>query len=190
MALTTASAIRASWLDADATTHDTRITVLIGQATGIMEGICKQPLDPVSVERISQGNGGTLYMLPYTSPVTLTTLKYKNELDDAAWTAVTGAVVVKIDGVQYVYLGDGFTQPWYQFTLSVGYSSVPNDLANICSEMVVELFKMTDYNRSDSRFGIQSLAGGEGGVTSTTVYRDLASRFERKLSPYKLRAWL
>ena len=190
MALTTAEAIRASWLIVDSTTHDTRLGVLIAQATEIMESICKQPLDVTSVERITAGNGGTLWMVPYTSPVTLTTLKYKNELDDAAWTAVTGAVVVKIDGVQYVYLGGGFTQPWYQFTLSVGYSPVPDDLANVCSEMVVELFKMTDYNRGESRFGLNQIGGGEGGITQTTQYRDLTERFARKLSPYKLRVWL
>ena len=137
MALTTAAAIRASWLDVDSTTHDTRLGVLIDQATAIMESICKQPLDVVAVERVTQGTGETLWMIPYTSPVTLSSLKYKSELDDAAWTTVTGAVVQKINGVQYVYLGGGFVQPRYQFNLSVGYSSVPNDLVNICSELVV-----------------------------------------------------
>ena len=52
------------------------------------------------------------------------------------------------------------------------------------SEIVVELFNMSDFGGRENRFGVQSIAVNQGGMTQTTVYRDLMARFKSRLRPY------
>lgn len=189
MALTTASAIRTNYIGADSS-YDAVLTVLIAQATALMEKHCGQPLDQQTVTREVWGNGSQFVLLPYTVPVTLSTLEYKAQYDSAAWSTVTGAVIIKDRGTAQMYLQTGFVYPLYKATLSVGYSTVPADLVNVCSEMVVELFKASDNSRDPNRFGLSSIAGSEAGQSATTVFRDLANRYKDKLKPYKVRHYI
>jgi hypothetical protein len=132
------------------------------------------------------------YILPYTVPVTLTSLQYKEHVDDATWTTATGAIVVKADGVYQVYYAEGLNYVLWRANVTVGYTdaNTPADIKSVCSEMVVELFKNTDYSGRENRIGLQSVASSEGGTTVTTVYRDLTNRFRARLAPYIVRAWL
>lgn len=189
MALTTASAIRTNYLNIADTSQDSILTALIAQATSIIESITMQPIDAVSTDIYFQGNGSRYHSLTYTVPVSLSTLSYKLEPDDASWTSVSGAVVYESDNLTRLYYGNGFTYPFWKATCTVGYSMIPNDIVNICSEITVDLFNSTDFGGGDNRFGLASLASSEGGITATTVYKDMYSRWRTKLLPYIRRTW-
>lgn len=190
MAITTNTQIKTNYLNISGSTYDSILTALIAQAESIMKSMCYQPLS-VETGMILEftGNGSTEHLLSYTVPVSLTSLEYKEKPSDASWTSVTGAVAYKADDVQRLYLEEGFVYPFYRATADIGYSTVPDDLVNICSEMVVELFKATDYTDSDNRFGLASLATNEGGMSATTTYRDMMARYKDKLKKYKRRSW-
>jgi len=194
MALTTAAKIRASWINIGDSTQDARLGVLIAQAESIIDGICKQPIAAASVTYDFSTDGDRTFVLPYTVPVVLTSLQYKANPSDAAWTTVTGAIVTKVDGVWQVYYESGLTRGYlWRMNATVGYDGathlVPKDVENVCEEMVVELFKFTDFSGRENRFGLQSVASAEGGVTSTIIYRQLTDRFRAKLSRYIARVW-
>lgn len=192
MALVTVQEIKTSYLNVGDSSSDTRILTLIGQAGSIIKGICKQPIEQETIALDFVGNKTQTHLLPYTIPVTLTSLQYKENVDDAAWTTATGAIVVKADGVYQVYYDEGLNYVLWRANLTVGYTdaTAPADLKSVCSEMVVELFKNTDYSGRENRLGLQSVASSEGGTTTTTIYKDLTSRFRQRLAPYIVRAWL
>ena len=188
MALTTALQIRTNYLNITDTSQDTLLTALIGQAQAIMESLCDQPLDQASQDVYFVGTGTHSKLLDYTVPVSLTSLYYREE-PDASWTSVTGAVAYESDNLTRLYLSTGFVEPFYKATMAIGYSTVPSDLVNICSEMVVEMMASTDFGIGQNRFGVASLASSEGGVTQTTVYRDMQSRYRERLRGYMRRTW-
>lgn len=194
MALTTAAKIRASWINIGDSSQDARLGVLITQAESIIEGICKQPIASASVTYDFTSNGDRVFVLPYTVPVVLTSLQYKTNPTDAAWTTATGAIVTKVDGVSQVYYESGLTSGYlWRVNATVGFDGVthvvPKDVENVCEEMVVELFKFTDFSGRENRLGLRSVASTEGGVMTTTIYKELTDRFRSKLSRYIARVW-
>lgn len=194
MALTTAAKIRATWLNISDNSQDARLGVLIAQAEAIMKSICKQPLASEAVAYEFTGDGLQTRILPYTVPVSLSSLQYKASPTDAAWTTATGAIVVKTEGINQLYLEDGLTSGYlWRMNAAVGYDgatfAIPKDLEATCEEITIELFKSTDFSGRENRFGIDTLSTTEGGMVQTTKYRDLMDSFRGKLSPYIVRFW-
>ena len=193
MALTTANKLKTTYINIPDSTQDTRLTTLITQATSIIKGICKQPVDGEAVAFDFAGTRERTYLLPYTVPVVLTSVQYRGTPDEA-WTTVTGVIAYKTDGVWSLYYEGNFGTGLWRANMTIGYdgttNAVPADLESVCSEMVVELWKYTDFAGRENRFGLASVAQSQGGQTQTTTYRDLSARFRQRLAPYILRAWL
>lgn len=193
MALTTTNKIKTTYINIPDASQDARISTLITQATAIIKGICKQPVDGEAVMFDFAGTRERTYLLPYTVPVVLTSLQHRSTPDEA-WTTVTGGFIYKADGVWSLYYEPNFTTGLWRANMVIGYDgtthAVPADLESVCSEMVVELWKNTDFAGRENRFGLASVAQSQGGQTQTTTYRDLSTRFRQRLAPYILRAWL
>ncbi|HBB26309.1 MAG TPA: hypothetical protein DCZ59_08600 [Bacteroidetes bacterium] len=193
MPLTTTNKLKTTYINIPDSSQDARLTSLIGQATAIIKGICKQPVDGEAVGFEFAGTLERTYLLPYTVPVVLTSLQYR-ATPDVAWTTVTGGFVYKADGVWSLYYEGGLTTGLWKANMTIGYdgttNAVPADLESVCSEMVVELWKNTDFAGRENRFGLASVAQSQGGQTQTTTYRDLSIRFRQRLAPYIMRAWL
>lgn len=193
MALQTVTEIKTVWLNIGDNSQDTRLLSLIGSVSRIVKGICKQPIDAEILQIDFVGTGKQTYLLPYTVPVQLVSLQYKTEPTAANWQTATGAIILKIDGVWHLYYEPGLDAVLWRVNATVGYDdinhAVPSDVKEVAAEMVIELFKMTDYGGRESRFGVNSIANAEGGTTQTTQYRDMTGRFRQRLAPYILRAW-
>lgn len=187
MALTTVTKLKTVWINDQTNANDSRLAALITQAEGIINGICRQPVTGKTVAHDFVGDSNRVHMLHYTVPVVLNSLQGRDNPYDA-WETVTGPVLFTSGGVTSIYKDDSFTQVLYRANLTVGYdgttNAVPADLEEICSEIVVELFKFTDFGGRENRFGVQSIAVNQGGQTQTTVYRDLTNRFKSRLRPY------
>lgn len=195
MALTTVNKLKTVWLNDQSTVNDTRYAVLISQAEAIINSICKQPVNGTAVAHdfMPEVKGNSVHLLHYSVPVVLNSLQYR-ELPTDSWTTASGATAFTTGGVTSIYFGDTFTANFYRANLTVGYDgtthTVPRDLESVCCEMVVDLFKMTDFGGRENRFGLTQIANNEGGTTQTTVFKDMTSRFRRKLLPWVLRSWL
>ena len=192
MALLTVTELKSQWLNIGDSSQDTRLAALINQAGAIIDGICKQPIVQQSGQYDFTGSVYKVQVLPYTITTALTSLQYKEEITDAAWTTASGAILVKADGVYQVYYDDGLTHPVWRANVTVGYTDAtcPYDVKSVCGEMVLELFKNTDFSGRENRLGLQSVASAEGGTTTTTIYKDLTTRFRSRLAPYIVRAWI
>ena len=194
MALTTVNKIKTQWINDQSTVNDTRYKLLIGQAEAVINSICKQPVNGTAVAHdFIPERGNRVHLLHYTVPVQLVSLQYR-DLPTDAWTTASGAVVFTSGGVTSIYYDEGFNAAMWRANLTVGYdgtvNAVPADLEEICCEMVVDLFKFSDFGGRENRFGIQQIATNEGGMTQTTIFRDMTARFRQRLAPYVLRAWL
>lgn len=193
MALTTVNKLKTQWVNIPDASQDGRLSALIVQAGAIIKGICKQPVDSEAVGFEFTGTRERSYVLPYTVPVVLTSVQYRASPTEA-WQTVTGAIVYKADGVYHLYYEGTFDAGLWKANLTVGYDGttypVPADVETVCSEIVVELWKNTDFAGRENRFGLASVAQSQGGQTQTTTYRDLNTRFRQRLAPYILRAWL
>ena len=121
---------------------------MIAQATSIIKGICKQPVDGEAISFEFAGTRERTYLLPYTVPLVLSSVQYRGTPDEA-WTTVTGVIAYKTDGVWSLYYEGNFGIGLWRANLAVGYDgtthAVPGDLESVCSEMVVELWKNTDF---------------------------------------------
>lgn len=188
MALLTVTELKANWLNIGDSSQDTRLAALINQAGAIIDGICKQPIVQDSSVFEFVGTHEQVQILPYTVTTTLTSLQYKEEPDDAAWQTASAGIIVRTEGVYQVYLKDGLTYPLWRVNTTVGFTDAtcPYDIKSVCGEMVLELFKNTDFSGRENRFGLQSVASAEGGTTTTTIYKDMTARFKQRLSPYRV----
>lgn len=195
MALTTVNKLKTLWLNDQSTVNDTRYKLLIAQAEEIINSICKQPINGkvVAYDFMPEQRGNRVHLLHYSVPVVMSSLQYR-DLPTDSWTTATGATLFTNGGVTSIYYNEGFTANLWRANLTVGYdgttNAVPADLEEVCSEMVLELFKFTDFGGRENRFGLQQIANNEGGMNQTTIFRDLTTRFRSKLMPYVLRSWL
>jgi len=187
MALTTVNKLKTVWINDQSSANDSRLASLITQSESIINNICKQPVTGQAVAYDFVGDGNRVHLLHYTVPVVMNSIQERDNPYDA-WSTITGPVVFNTGGVTSLYKDDGFVKVLYRANLTVGYdgttNAVPADLEEIASEIVVELFKMTDFGGRENRFGVQSIAVNQGGMTQTTVYRDLMARFKSRLRPY------
>jgi hypothetical protein len=175
MALTTVNKLKTVWINDQSSANDSRLASLITQSESIINNICKQPVTGQAVAYDFVGDGNRVHLLHYTVPVVMNSIQERDNPYDA-WSTITGPVVFNTGGVTSLYKDDGFVKVFYRANLTVGYDGTTN--------AVVELFKMTDFGGRENRFGVQSIAVNQGGMTQTTVYRDLMARFKSRLRPY------
>lgn len=157
--LLTVAEIKSDWIEIDEndTSHDAAIERYIRQASAVVSGFCKQPIDEVlSKEILFDGCSGSLWhSMGYTVPVELVSLEYR-ELPTDSWTTATGAVVHK----SKIYYDQGFIYPQYRLLINAGYKS------GIVSE-VIKTVSGSGYTSSTS---VATTTTGSGtGLTLTTT---------------------
>lgn len=186
--LITKAVVKSDWLKGiTGTEFDAVIDRLIDAVTEEIKLICNQPIAQEAVTLTFTASGGTKRIIYYTVPVSVTSVEYKQEPDDAAWTTVTGTVVFPIDDVQYLYNENGFSYPYYQSVLNVGYASVPADIQVCAGEMVKELWLELGIGDGEQRFGVSAISEGFGstGTITRTLVR-MRPQVTERLRPYMI----
>jgi len=187
MPLISRTVFATDWLNLTTTTSDenSRIDRFIDSVEAEIEGICGQPIDLTTVYRQFEGTGEASVRIPYTAPVTLSGLASREQPDDT-WTTVTGGVAFAPSGVYKLYLENRFTSPFYSATLSVGYTTAPQDVQTCAYEMVKELWYETPFAAQGERFGVSAINEADSGVTFAKTLIRMRSWVEPRLAPYKV----
>lgn len=188
--IVTTAIVKSDWLGIGVTTPDTTQDAAIGRLIDAVaeeiKGICNQPIVQESVTLTIMGASGNKFPLYYTVPVSLTSVKYKQEMDDAAWTTVTGSVVFPLNGVNYLYNENGFPESFYQVIADIGYTTVPADIQVCAAEMVKELWYEL-FNAQEARFGVSAISEGFGTTgTITRTLQRMRPLVEMKLQRYRI----
>ena len=190
MAITTNTLIKSDWLNIDSsdTSKDTLLTTLISYASAHLRNYCNQPIEQESVDKIFAGDGTTWHDFYYTVPITISSLSYRDTPLDS-WTTISNSPTVYSLQDSVLYYDDAYSEAWYKAALSVGYASnaIPNAIKEVCSEMVVELYKATAHGEDST--GVSQTSISQGGVTTTKVFNDVLKRNELKLQRYVM-TWL
>lgn len=180
--ITTLDDIKSSWLHIQGdTTHDSAITALIGQASAIIKDICKQPIEQEAVSVEFDGDGYTTHNLKYTVPVSVTSLSYKTDVLATSWTSIANTEYTLLDSS--LYYGGAYTEARYKAVLQVGYTTIPSDIIEACSELVVQLYNRTNLG-GDGMVGVSQQTVTQGGVSTATVYSDLLPKLRERLIGY------
>lgn len=186
MAITTKELIKSDYLNITVTDYDDMIDRFIIQAGIIIKDYCRQPIEQESITKYFDGDGSNLYELFYTVPCASLTLSYRNSILDTWTTAASGTYALHENKI---YNDNGFAESYYKVVLSVGYASasVPKSIVDVCSEIVVALFKQTAH--SSATIGVSGETITQGGVTTARTFNDVLRANETKLFPYQM-IWL
>lgn len=184
MALISRTVFKSDWINiGTTTTYDAMIDRFIDSVEAEIAGICMQPIDLSTVFREFVGDGKTTHVLPYSVPVSIGTLSYRDAPDDA-WTTVTGAAVFSPNGITKLYLEDSFSEPYYGVTLTVGYTTAPEVVQTCAYELCKELWLETPLASQMDRFGVSAISEAESGVTINKVLVRARTWVRERLVPY------
>jgi len=196
--LTTTAALKANYLNIDPldTERDDVITACIEQACSIMKGTCNQPLEQETVDfyftgfstnanlstQLLGGNGYATKTVPYTVPVQLSAL-YHRSLPTDAWAAESGATLFVSNLQNQIYTASGFGYNLYRAVLQVGYTTIPDELVYVASELAVYIWNETLVS-NEGRAGLTSKAITQNNITTTRAFADVMKRMQPILSAY------
>jgi len=186
MPLVSRAIVKSDWLNIAAidNSKDGLIDRLIGYVDAEIKDICQQPIIQESVTAYYEGVRDTLLFTGYTSPVTLSTLKYRDSYGDS-FASVTGTTnVVDIRGVKYIYLEDGFVNKQYEAVMTVGYASIPTVIEVCAAEMATELYLETPFAMQANRFGVTAITESEAGISISKTLQAMRARVKPRLAPY------
>ena len=188
MSLTTRSIIKSDWLNiasAD-TTSDALIDRLIAVVDAEIPSLCDQPIEAASKTFYLAGNGKRYLTLPYTVPVTLTSVAERATPADAFTTITSEVSIDEVSTTRRLYRPSGWLDGYvYRVVATVGYAVVPADITVCANEMVTELYKETPFAANGSTFGVASISEIAGGHTLTKALQSMRPKVLARLLPYR-----
>ena len=187
MALISRTVLKTDWLDLQgtSTSKDSLLDRFIDSVEAEIANICMQPIDLSTIYREFVGDGKSTHTLPYSVPVSIGTLSTRDYPTDS-WTTVTGGVVFSPNGITKIYLENGFTGAYYGVTLTVGYTTAPQDIQTCAYEMCKELYLETPFAAQMDRFGVSAITESEAGVSVAKTIARMRSWAEPRLQSYKV----
>jgi hypothetical protein len=191
MALTTLSGVNAykGWTTGSDTTRDAQVTTMIDGISTRFETYCDRKFNSATYTQYYDSDGSThLYLDQY--PITT----ISGIWNDTAWTwdsttLISGTTyrIVDNQGVVFRY-GPASGSQSIKITYTAGYTTIPDDLVEACSQEVSDLWK--DSTKSTGTLKSKTLPDGSvtygegGGSTNTTPFRattmDILNRYRNK----------
>jgi hypothetical protein len=182
MALTTKALIKSDWLNiatAD-TTSDALIDRLIAAVEDEVVSICGQPVEQTSTVWNFTGNGTATVRTPYTVPHTLTSVEYRDDPSES-WTTEATCYAYQVGDSWHIYNDAVYSRSFYRATITLGYTTLPDDIVVCANEMVKELYLTTKFAADVDRFGVASISTGAGGQTVTVALQAMRPKVVERL---------
>ena len=191
--ITAAEAKAYMGVDSSDSTKDTIIGTFISDASLWIEGYLGRKVKGSQAITTEVGNGsGTEIFYPKFPPVTaVSTLKYRGSPTDSWSDLVSNASNIIIDPIDGDYIevyGTNFPagRSNIQVTYTAGYATTPNEIKQVCYEMVAMRFKESnDTALGDDRLGRGSKTVSQAGVNHSKTYIDMMERWKRELKPFR-----
>lgn len=167
---------------------DNIIKVVKSQLTSMLGWNCE--LNTTNL--LFAGNGNIVYnfQIPYIN--SLNSLEYKSNILDSDYISISNTqyTLLNINSVYKIYYDSGFTlDTLYKANITIGYdiNTVPYEIWQVLREMSAIIFKEGDFSDSNkARLGIASLNENLMGVTSSTAFIDLRTRWKKDLQKYRI----
>lgn len=138
------------------------------------------------------GNDSNVYnfQIPYINSIN--SLSYKSSPLDTNYTSIpnTQYTLLYLNSVYKVYYESSFTLDLlYKANISIGYdtTTIPYEIWQVLREMAAIIFKEGDFSDSNkARLGLSTLSENLMGVTASTNFIDLRSRWKKDLQKYRI----
>lgn len=179
------------YLDIQTQEYDPFIESIITNNTKIIENYISQPIEATDITRYYDGNDSNMIMIK-EFPVNSISRLEERSTSSATFTALatTDYFLLKGQDITHIYNCNGFTKGIsnYKAVFNVGYSSIPEELQQVCIEMSAITFKESaqDGGLKGGRLGVLSLSENVSGISTQTQYKDKWKDWERIMQPYKL----
>lgn len=176
-------------IDVAETAQDTFLTDLLNKATNDINTYCRQPFELTDITIILTGilafYDASKAILPYDVVNSIASLKYRETpLDDYITIASDEYKLIKMGTLNIVYYYNGFTPTYqYEIALNVGYSSIPEEINQVCIEKTAIMF--FESKQGGGRLGLTNLNESKSGFTGSTTYNDMRDRHNLILDKYK-----
>jgi hypothetical protein len=188
MSLTTRAVIKSDWFNITSmdTTSDKLIDRLIAVVDAEIPSLCDQPIEAVAKTFYIAGNGKRYLTLPYSVPVTLTSVGERYAPDEAFTDITSESTLDELSTMRRLYRQNGWLQGYtYRIVATVGYAVVPADITVCANEMVTELYNETPFAANGSTFGVASISEIAGGHTLTKALQSMRPKVLARLQPYR-----
>ena len=120
-------------------------------------------------------------ILPYNPINSITSIKYKEKPTDSLTTI--SSTDYAING-RYIYSESGFTKTYiYEVIANFGYSTIPDDLVSIATEMVA--IKFRESKNGDDSLGKGTMSDSKSGCAANTSFIDMNTKFKPILDKYR-----
>ena len=179
-------------IDTADTTYNTVIDNLIKVVKSQLISMLGWNAELHSEDVFFAGNDSTVYNFTIPFVNSINSLSYKTSPLDSSYTIIanTQYVLLNINSVYKVYYDSNFTlDTLYKCNVTIGYDTitVPYEIWQVLREMAAIIFKEGNFSDSKSaRLGIATLNENIMGVTSSTNFIDLRSRWKKDLQRYRV----
>lgn len=163
------------------TANDSFLNTLISYASTQIETICQAPIIATDVTYYFDGLGAEFKYLPFIQVNALNTVS-ERDYPNESW-AVETCYLTEKNNVYYAWNENTFDSKQYKAELNVGFSTIPNDIKLICTEIVATLYN--ESNKGDGRLGIETHdTQGLNGLTQNTTFKSLTNEWRNRLKKY------
>lgn len=179
-------------IDTSDTTYNTVIDNLIKVVKSQLISMLGWNAELHSEDVFFAGNDSTVYNFTIPFVNSINSLSYKTSPLDSSYVTITNTqyTLLNINSVYKVYYESGFTLDLlYKANVTIGYdtTTIPYEIWQILREMAAIIFKEGNFLDSKSaRLGIATLNENIMGVTSSTNFIDLRSRWKKDLQRYRV----
>jgi len=172
---------------------DTIIGTFISDASRWIEGYLGRKVAGGQAVTTEIGNGdGTEIFRPKFPPVTAVSSLQERGSPTGSWSDVvsdsSNILIDPIEGDFIEVYGTAFPagRSNIRVTYTAGYSTVPNEIKQVCYEMVAIRFKESnDAALGNNRLGMASSTNSQAGVNHSKTYLDMVPKWEKTLRPFR-----
>lgn len=168
------------------TTNDDLLDLAIETARDLIRNTCNQPVELTTIDYYVSKHRGNELFLPFMPVNTVNYVKYATERP-ATWYSLDSSYyeLFEMNNLYYLYNSEGFAYN-YRINLTVGYTTVPDDVRATALEMAATYVKNSDIF-GEGRLGIGSKSVNlPNGTSENTVYIDMLKRWRDTLRHYRI----
>ena len=163
------------------TALDSFIDTLISYATNQIETMCQTPIVATDVTYYFDGIDSNYKYLPFGNVNSLGTVS-ERDYPNESWSLETCYLSEK-NNVFMAWNEHKFDSKHYKAELNVGYSTIPDEIKLVCTEIVATIYN--ESNKGDGRLGVLTHnTTGLNGLVQNTTFQSLVDGWRNQLKKY------
>ena len=176
-------------IDQSVSDYNDILQVLIDAADAIVNQYCNTTIPSSTFDYEFPGNNKTDIYLPFNNITSITNLYYKEKrINDYQLISSDYYNLYHVNNVYHLYYEQVFNY-FYKANITAGYSTIPNDIKQVCKMIVSYLFREAGIRQGQfsGLTGINSISiTNRDGITTNYKFNSMFQDFSKYLDKYKV----